>query len=161
MSSSRTIGGLRWLAVRAVLAFLRKLPTPLRLISATSAARRVSKSSARPARNKSTCPKSLSGTSSGITKLSKHEALTFRPRFVGSVGVIGMANVCGIWATKEMEQTMSRYKDHRERLYPELLAIHNRLEFPRIEIDGRLPPDDTVHAANQASLELRRSVSWL
>jgi|HubBroStandDraft_2_1064218.scaffolds.fasta_scaffold213547_1 hypothetical protein len=55
------------------------------------------------------------------------------------------------------EQTMVRYKTYLDRLYPELLSIYDRLDFPKIKIDGTLSPDNTAREASEAVLALRRT----
>lgn len=63
------------------------------------------------------------------------------------------------FSDEEREEIMTRYKTYLDRLYPELLTIYDRLEFPKIKIDGILSPDDTLRAAREAMLALRLSIA--
>jgi hypothetical protein len=63
------------------------------------------------------------------------------------------------FSVEEKEQTMVRYKAYLDRLYPELLAVYNRLDFPKAKIDGTLSLDDIARAAREALLTLRKTIA--
>lgn len=59
---------------------------------------------------------------------------------------------------EEKEATMAQYRAYLDRLYPELLAIYDRLEFPKAKIDGTGLPSETLCAACEAIKRFRESV---
>jgi deoxyadenosine/deoxycytidine kinase len=60
-------------------------------------------------------------------------------------------------SNEEAEKTMVRYKTYLDHLYPELFSIYDRLEFPKIKIDGTLPVDVTLRLALEAIKTLRHT----
>jgi len=59
---------------------------------------------------------------------------------------------------EERQQILERHKTYLERLYPALLAIYDRLDFPKVKIDGMLRPEDTFRAAKQMFCHLQDEV---
>jgi adenylate kinase family enzyme len=59
---------------------------------------------------------------------------------------------------EEKQDIMARYEAYLERLYPELLAIFNRLDFPKVKIDGMSHPEQTFREASQALRHLRGQI---
>lgn len=57
-----------------------------------------------------------------------------------------------LWDLKEeeREEIMARYKAYLDRLHPELLAIYDRLNLPKVKIDGAASLEDNYRAVSES-----------
>lgn len=54
---------------------------------------------------------------------------------------------------------MTRYRTYLERLYPALLAVYDRLDFPKVKIDGTLSANDVARAVQEAMVAMRQTAA--
>ncbi len=59
------------------------------------------------------------------------------------------------FADQEREETMTRYRTYLDRLYPELLEIYDRLDLPKVKIDGSQTAEEVLRASREAFLMFR------